>query len=857
MANYSELLNDINAAIYENNDQEIDALEVRAILREMVTSLGSGFLFKGIATPSSPSGTGTYEPDQNVFYLATTAGTYTYLGGLVVAAGEVAFLCFDGSWTKKSSALLSTGSIVDNTTTDDATKPLSAKQGKVLADAGAATAAEVSALGHKVSKYGQTNTLVCPAAGSTIFDHPVYAGVKYTFSNAGPSQVNVVSRNGSSDVETLKLQLNSGESVVVVPTLDAPQVRIYAATGAATVTMSGGAFDDLSARVAVNENDIETIFTEPKAVTQEPGYYYNASGTKTAGANFNSFEISDLTGMRKIKFLAGVSSSAYYGFVVGGSFVKKSYTGAGNYGYVTMDVPAGATAFKCSWSTQWFANNDVTIVSSTAIADLRDQVDDIVSADALETALSDTFRMNIATATGGLLLVDGSFDSNTTYMHAEVDLTGKIIKTISFTETLMGSGKANYGFVINGAWYGYTPGVSVATPATINVPAGATAFKVCWNRNQINDNDCVLDAFGFEGLEQLENAGANKAIYQFTPNFDLSEVPTMTSPTSAQVSALTLSDLYGWYDALVTAYPNYVTKVDCDAGAQAALGITAPAELSGLPIYMYKFSPKIGGNGSGVDQTSRVKLLVTSMHPQERFGLYAMKEMMTMICANWATIHDAEQMRSLIDIYVLPCPWPWNFTNNSRVNYNGVNGNRQFPTTTWTESGQGTENWSGSAPLSEYEAKVINYHLLQIAPDACLDVHTSGNDNVGHMGILLVNQYDTPLVDLCGVIARTTSNAAIKDNANFPQSDPDKCIYGVYPENATSLGEFYEYAYEQGCKHSVLSEESYYSKWSGGTFYPSGSIIEQYTDGILREQVQWLFNIALRLVRGACVQFYE
>jgi hypothetical protein len=148
MANYSELLNDINAAIYENNDQEIDALEVRAILREMVTSLGSGFLFKGIATPSSP---GTSQaPDQNVFYLATTAGTYTYLGGLVVAAGEVAFLCYDGTWTKKSSALLSTGSIVDNTTTEDATKPLSAKQGKVLADAEATTAAEVTALGQEV-----------------------------------------------------------------------------------------------------------------------------------------------------------------------------------------------------------------------------------------------------------------------------------------------------------------------------------------------------------------------------------------------------------------------------------------------------------------------------------------------------------------------------------------------------------------------------------------------------------------------------------------------------------------------------------------------------------------------------------
>ena len=182
MANYSELLNDINAAIYENNDQEIDALEVRAILREMVASLGSGFLFKGIATPSSP---GTSQaPDQNVFYLATTAGTYTYLGGLVVAAGEVAFLCYDGTWTKKSSALLSTGSIVDNTTTEDATKPLSAKQGKVLADAGAATAAEVTALGQEVGEInGALKGASNAASYTTIPGYSIYNTTKSANAN--------------------------------------------------------------------------------------------------------------------------------------------------------------------------------------------------------------------------------------------------------------------------------------------------------------------------------------------------------------------------------------------------------------------------------------------------------------------------------------------------------------------------------------------------------------------------------------------------------------------------------------------------------------------------------------------------
>lgn len=179
MANYSELLNDINAAIYENNDQEIDALEVRAILREMVTSLGSGFLFKGIATPSSP---GTSQaPDQNVFYLATTAGTYTYLGGLQVSAGEVAFLCYDGSWTKKSSDILSAGAIVDNLTTNDATKPLSAKQGKVLKDGQDATSAEVTALGQEV---GEINLFNLIDAGDVIFEQGSFGGTGVNLSSA-------------------------------------------------------------------------------------------------------------------------------------------------------------------------------------------------------------------------------------------------------------------------------------------------------------------------------------------------------------------------------------------------------------------------------------------------------------------------------------------------------------------------------------------------------------------------------------------------------------------------------------------------------------------------------------------------
>lgn len=152
MANYSVLLADIASAIYENHNNEIDALDLKGVLDEMVASLGDGYLIqKTLATPSTDPGT----PDTNVAYFASQAGTYTNFGGIQVAAGEVALLCWDGSWTKLTTGAMSAGAIVDNLTTNDATKPLSAKQGKVLKDAQDATNEDVSALGHILDEESQ------------------------------------------------------------------------------------------------------------------------------------------------------------------------------------------------------------------------------------------------------------------------------------------------------------------------------------------------------------------------------------------------------------------------------------------------------------------------------------------------------------------------------------------------------------------------------------------------------------------------------------------------------------------------------------------------------------------------------
>lgn len=100
MANYQNLLNTINGAIQTNGTGAITGQLLQTVLDGMVTSLGAGYQYMGVATPSTNPGT----PDQNVFYIAGTEGTYTNFNNIVVA-NEVAALVWNGSWSKQNTGI--------------------------------------------------------------------------------------------------------------------------------------------------------------------------------------------------------------------------------------------------------------------------------------------------------------------------------------------------------------------------------------------------------------------------------------------------------------------------------------------------------------------------------------------------------------------------------------------------------------------------------------------------------------------------------------------------------------------------------------------------------------------------------
>ena len=163
MSEYSSLKATINANVKTNNNQEITGSVMNSVLNAMVNTLGAGYQFIGVATPTNPGTAQT--PDYKCFYLATTPGTYTNLGGLVVADGEVALLKWDTSWTKEVT--------------------------------GAATASLVSQLEQKIYDFTIPNYV--------LGKYPMKAGHKYFFKNIGTAGDGSVYYHVTEDVPSVKI----------------------------------------------------------------------------------------------------------------------------------------------------------------------------------------------------------------------------------------------------------------------------------------------------------------------------------------------------------------------------------------------------------------------------------------------------------------------------------------------------------------------------------------------------------------------------------------------------------------------------------------------------------------------------
>lgn len=105
MSNYNSLKTTIDANIKQNGNQEITGQILNSVLNQMVTTLGAGYQFAGVATLDPATDPGS--PDAKVFYIANGKGKYEKFGGLEVTEDEVVVLYWDSAWHKVATGIAS------------------------------------------------------------------------------------------------------------------------------------------------------------------------------------------------------------------------------------------------------------------------------------------------------------------------------------------------------------------------------------------------------------------------------------------------------------------------------------------------------------------------------------------------------------------------------------------------------------------------------------------------------------------------------------------------------------------------------------------------------------------------------
>lgn len=109
MANYETLKTAIQQVIKTNGNNEITGALLQQSLLAMINSLGTGYQFIGVATPT----TNPENPDAKVFYIANGKGTYTNFGGIEVTEDEVVILYYDTEWHKVSTGIASQAKLTE------------------------------------------------------------------------------------------------------------------------------------------------------------------------------------------------------------------------------------------------------------------------------------------------------------------------------------------------------------------------------------------------------------------------------------------------------------------------------------------------------------------------------------------------------------------------------------------------------------------------------------------------------------------------------------------------------------------------------------------------------------------------
>lgn len=239
------------------------------------------------------------------------------------------------------------------------------------------------------------------------------------------------------------------------------------------------------------------------------------------------------------------------------------------------------------------------------------------------------------------------------------------------------------------------------------------------------------------------------------------------SDSTVKIHSLTTADVFGFYDDLMAAYPNYITRE------------IFATETSGKAIYRYNFTPLQPEITR--DETLETDLLhffiVSGVHASEKAGWWCLYESMKQICENWRSHENLEALRYNVRFSVVPIVNVYGVDNsddpvtlNGKKNANGVDINRNFPEGFKVISDTSYAGYGGEEPLSQPESIAIADVLRNEQVDFYADFHNfSSQPNVNYFmwGIGGVKRD----INISQSYLSHISSKWKKENSSYPQED--------------------------------------------------------------------------------------
>lgn len=200
------------------------------------------------------------------------------------------------------------------------------------------------------------------------------------------------------------------------------------------------------------------------------------------------------------------------------------------------------------------------------------------------------------------------------------------------------------------------------------------------------------------------------------PSYSLFKQYTTNDDVALKTSS---AEVFELYDELVATYPYYVSK---NALTDSVDNIFTNYE------YVFTFDPlndssKNFGYPADAQINKPVILISSGVHGYERSAVMSLYTVMRDICEDMSLIPGIAENAI---IKVMPVVCPWGYDNNSRVNANGVNINRNFDTANWVLITGNALQYSGSEPANQPETRVYQDWIdANVDAFAHADVHNS------------------------------------------------------------------------------------------------------------------------------------